>query len=168
MKPDRPKQEVPLDLVNDLMHVVKSQFYADAPIKQWLQDQHFIKIRTVLFPASWLNQRGVTLSPERYRAILIDIFTGIKQHGSTGVVKYWPGYLAHCVQEHFKVHGEEYYEEGKTLRTKLERLQLAFTRAAAAPPPPDPVQGLAEVHRVLVGHQRRKKAIVPRQQLGLL
>ncbi len=167
MKPDRAKQEVPLDLVNDILHVVRSSFYADATDKKWAQDRGFILRRAVSYPAAWLNKRGVTVPPERYREILIGIFLDIKRHGSTGAVKYWPGYLALCVQRHMDHHGEDYYEEGKSLRAALERAQMAFKRAAQAAPAHDPVEGLAQVHRVLAAqHKRKKAAPAPREQMG--
>jgi hypothetical protein len=94
---DRPKQSVPTEIVRDLMGAIRNQFYPDTLCagaeKQWFQDQQFLKVRVVLWPAAWLNKRGVTLKPDRYKQILLDIFADIKRHGATGAIKYWPGYL---------------------------------------------------------------------------
>lgn len=85
---DRPKQELPSEIIGDLLGVIRRQFYGDAEPTQWLKDQTFIKREVVTWPAAWLNKRGVTLPPARYKAILLDIFDGIKTHGATGAVKY--------------------------------------------------------------------------------
>jgi hypothetical protein len=163
----RPKQETPGDIVNDLMQAVRSGFYQDDPGK-WFADQHFIKRNVILWPAAWLNKKAVTLPPERYKSILMEIFQGIKQHGDTGAVRYWPGYLMRCVQDHFKVHGEEYYEEGKSIRAKAEILLTAFSRAHVAPRGVDQVETMAAAHSILTSHKSKKKAVKPADQLSLL
>ncbi len=170
-KPDRPAQQVPSDIVRSLLAVIRNQFYPDAALggvaaKQWFQDQQFIRIRVVLWPATWLNQRGVTLEPARYQQILLDIFQDIKRHGATGAVKYWPGYLAKCVQDHFAHHEDEIYAEGKALRTQLER--AIATAAAATSRQPDPVERLAAAHQVLVSSARKRRCKPSADQLNLL
>jgi hypothetical protein len=167
MKPERPKQETPADLVTDLMQAVRSGFYHDQPDK-WFADQHFIKRNVVLWPAAWLNKKAVSLPPARYKAILMGIFLGIKQHGNTGAVKYWPGYLMKCVQDHFKIHGEDYYEEGKSIRAQVERAQMAFSRAQVAPRAPDQVEAMAMSLKILTASKRKQKLAPKRDQLNLL
>ena len=159
VKPSRPKQEIPADIATDLLGFIRKQFYGDAPFKKWAQDQRFLFKNVVTWPARWLNDKAVSLPPERYKKILLDIFIDIQRHGQTGTIKYWPGYLAHCVQEHFKIHGEEYYEEGKSIRAALERAQMAFTRAAETQKTVDPVADLARVNQALQSPTRslRKK-----------
>lgn len=168
---DRPQQPVPAEIVSRLLAVIRNQFYPDAlgggdAAKQWFEDQHFIKVRVVLWPAAWLNQRGVTLKPDRYQQILLDVFTDIKRHGSTGAVKFWPGYLAKCVQDHFRHHEEEIYEEAKALRTSLERA-MGIAGAAAARQP-DPVERLAAAHQVLVSERKKRRCKPAEKQLDLL
>lgn len=148
----RPKQSVPGEIKADLLSAVRNSFYADAPEQQWHQDKAFIAREVVLWPAAWLNNRGVTLPPERYKAIILDVFNGIKQHGRTGAIKYWPGYLKHCLQSHFRIHGEDYYNEAKALRNNLS----AVLKKASAIPTADPIRVLAEHRRDLL--QARRKA----------
>ena len=162
---ERGRQEAPEDLVADVMGVIRGQFYGDLPGRAWFQQQHFIRERFVLWPARWLDQRGVTLKPERYRAILLEILTTIKQHGNTAGVKYWPRYLVHCVQQHFAIHCEEYYSEGKSLRSALDRVMATAARAQTSTP--DPVRVMAEAGRLLAAGKRRKK-VVPRPKERLL
>jgi hypothetical protein len=167
MKPERPKQETPGDLVNDLMLAIRNQFYGDC-LERWHADQHFIRRNVVTWPAGWLNKRGVTLPPKRYRDILFSILNGVKVHGNTGAVRFWPGYLMKCVQEHFAVHGEEYYQEGKSIRAKADIAMFAVSRAKEAAHRADPVQGVAIAHAVLqAAHTRKRKACKPPQQRDL-
>jgi hypothetical protein len=163
---DRPKQQTPADLIDDLMHIVRSSFYQDQSDK-WLTDQHFIKRNVVLWPAGWLNKRGVTLPPDRYKSILIDVFMGIKQKGNTEAVKYWPGYLMHCVQSHFKIHGEEYYNEGKSLRAAAEAALMACKRATDPDRAADPVKGMALALEALKAGKTKKRVEKPKDQLSL-
>jgi hypothetical protein len=170
MKPaasERPKQDLPADIIGDLMTAVRNGFYPGNDA--WFADQSFIRRRVVTWPAGWLNKRGVTLKPERYKEILLGIFTEIKRHGQTGTVKYWPGYLVHCVQEHFKYHGEEIYNEAKALRNKVEAALLAGKRATDCRQGNDPVAALALVHQTLTAaHKRKQKPSAAKAQMDLL
>jgi hypothetical protein len=87
-----------------------------------------------------------------------------KQHGNTGAVKYWPGYLKHCLQKHVRIHGEEIYNEGKSVRTRLESVMGRIKPADH--PALDPVDVLAAARRLT----RPKKHVKPRlkQQWNLL
>jgi hypothetical protein len=165
---DRPAQQTPAELVAFLCQFIRAGFYRECPEK-WFADQHFIRKRVILWPATWLNDRGVTLSPGRYQDILVGIFTLIKQHGQTETVKYWPGYLLHCVQEHFKHHGDEIYEEAKALRSRLDNVVMGLERAKDAKPALDPVAELARLQAAMTTATRKKKAPAKSQaQMSLL
>ena len=166
MKVERPKQVLPVEIIADLMGVIRNQFYAGN--EAWFKDQAFIRRRVVTWPAAWLNRRGVSIKPERYKELLLGIFQDIKRHGQTGAVKYWPGYLVHCVQEHFKHHGEEIYGEAKALRNLVEHALLAGSRAAGEAKSNDPVAGLALVHQALLAAHKRKPKAAAKQQINLL
>jgi len=163
-KAERLKQQTPAEMVGSLMGAVRSNFYGEIPEK-WFADQHFIKRNVVLWPANWLNEKGVTLPPERYKAIMLALFVEIKVN-ATGPLKYPPGFLMKCVQDHFRIQGEKYYDEGKTIRSKAD---LALLSAINAPRAADPVAALADAHRILTGHKRLKKRDIPaRSQMSLL
>jgi hypothetical protein len=160
MPEPRPRQTLAVEIRDDLLRVIRNQFYADAAPGQFQKDRTFLLTRVVLWPAGYLDRRGVTLPPERYKAILLDIFNGIKQHGQTGAIQYWPGYLMHCVQTHFRLHGEEYYEEGKALRLSLDRI----LKKTPSIPVIDPIRAMAEAKRDLLKSSRtRPKAPVDTQ-----
>lgn len=169
MKPraDQPEQ-TPAELVAELLGVVRRQFYPDSLVddprakKRWFQEQHLVKSWVILWPASWLDEKGVWLTPERYKAALLSIFNEVKQHGETGAVKHWPRYLATCVQSRFKLRAEEFLEEGKAARAVVERVALGLTKpekAEAARRGADVVTALASAKAVLrQGRARAKKA----------
>jgi hypothetical protein len=153
---ERPKQQTPAEVVQFLMNFVRTSFYQDFQ-ERWFPQQREVQ-KVVTWPAAWLNSRGVTLPPERYKAILVEMVTTIKHHGETGSVKYWPRYLLHCFQEHFKHHGEDYYDEGKAIRTRLEGIVGLLQRSTEARRP-DTVEALAQVHKALQTGKRKPKPI---------
>lgn len=155
---NRPKQNIPAEIMGDIMNAIRGQFYPDATAKQWMQESAFIRREFVLYLASWLDKRGVTLKPARYKQILLERLNEIKTHGATDRIKYFPGYLKHVLQQHLKHHGEEYYNEGKNLRALTENALLAAgvnnpNRTAT----PDPIRVLAEARRDLLTAKKPAK-----------
>jgi hypothetical protein len=167
MNVERPKQELPAQIVADLMGAIRGAFYGDLPAKCWYVDQHFIRRNVVAWPASWLIGKGVTLPPQRYKEIVMGVLTTIKQHGNTGEVKYWPRYLMHCLQMHFKIHGDEIYGEGKAMRTRVENVMLA-AKAGAAKPPVDPIEVIAAARRIKAQGRPPTTKRKAKEQLSLL
>ena len=164
---DRPKQDLPQEIVSDVMSFIRQKFYADADPKRWFQDANYLKRCVVTWPAKWLNGRGVTLPADRYKAIVLDILMDVCRHGKTGVVKFWPGYLAKCVQDRFHHKGDDYYEEGKSLRTVLERT-LGTLQVRPDTKRQDAVETLATLHSILVAKSRSQRPCkVPAKQLSL-
>jgi hypothetical protein len=159
---ERPKQQLPAEIVADLMGAIRGQFYPDATAKQWLQESVFIRREFVLYLASWLNKRGVTLKPERYKQILLERLNEIKQHGKTDAIKYFPGYLKHVLQQHLKFHGNDYYEEGKDLRAKIEN-----TLSKIPAPTVDPVRVMAEARNDLLKAKKSRTGKQTGSQLSL-
>jgi hypothetical protein len=172
----RPKQAVPVDIVTDLQTAIRNQFYADAR-DRWMKDQHFIKREFTLYLATWLDKRGVTLRPDRYKTLLLDLLNDIKTHGNTSAIQYFPGYLKHVLQQHLKHHGEDLYHEAKSLRTLAENTLLSLTggTSSASPtsaPTLDPVRVMAEARRDLLQLHKARRTKHPskstQNQLDLL
>lgn len=167
-KPQPREEQTPAELVADLMGAVRRQFYPDSLTedarakKKWFQEQHLIKSWVVLWPATWLDERGVWLAPERYKEAVLGILNDVKQHGDTAAVRNWPRYLASCVQSRFGIRAEEFLEEGKKARTIVERVALGLTRPEGAQEAwrgMDAVKALASAKAVLGrGQARAKKA----------
>jgi hypothetical protein len=158
MKPTRPKQQLPGEIVADIMSAIRGQFYPDATPKQWMQEGTFIKREFVLYFAAWLDKKGVTLKPERYKQILLERLNEIKIHGKTEAIKYFPGYLKHSLQQHLKFHGEDYYNEGKNLRAQLEN-----TLSKLPGPTVDPVRVMAEARNDLLKSKKKPSKITAKQ-----
>ena len=163
--PARPRQQLPAELVGDLMWAIRHSFYGDLAEKQWVQDQEFIRRKVVCYPAGWLVSRGVTLPTERYKAIFMEVLTTIKHHGQTGVVKYWPGYLLHCLQMHFKCHGDEYYEEAKSVRAACDQA-LARAESAGARRV-DAIEVLAALKSVAGPGRSKARQVKTKEQMSL-
>jgi hypothetical protein len=162
LRDSRPKQELPADIMDDLLGAVHRQFCPDLQGKAWFTQVGFFR-RVLTWPASWLDRRGVSLPPARYKEILLGVFNEIKGHGNTSVVKRWPGYLLRCLQSHFSHQGDRYYEEGKSIRALADRALLSYVKSPGAEPQPeDPIRTLAAAHRLL----SRKPAAGGRQAAG--
>lgn len=161
----RPKQDTPQEIIQDILGVIRRQFYADAPPKKWFQDRAFILRNVVLYPAGWLNAKAVTLPPARYKQIILEVLQDIKRHGATDSIAYWPGYLRHCLQQHFRHNGEQIYNEAKSARTIAEHA-LAIGRRSIGQAP-DPIEALAQARDLITIKRRPKKTTVadPQQTL---
>lgn len=161
MSEARPTQQVPDAIVDDLMAAIRNAFYPGNPV--WFKQRSFIKRHVVCWPATWLIERGVTLSAFRYKQLVLEVVMGVKQHGNTDAVKFWPGYLKQCLQSHFAMHGDEIYEEAKAIRGKIQSALEECRRSGAAAIDPISVIAMA---RKLDRPKPRLKA--NKQQLHLL
>lgn len=164
---DRPKQDVPADIVNRLLATVRSQFCGDMIGEEWGKHSHFVRRNVIMWPAHFVcNAKGFTIPADRYEKIMRTIFNGIKVHGKTEAVKYWPGYLMKCVQDHWRHHWEEYYEESKASGNLAQAALVALGRL---PNRQDGVvQSIAMAHGILAtkAKTKRKKHLAEQRLLG--
>src|ERR1035437_2218454 len=116
MRPKRPtfqrKQQTSQELLDDLLGFLERKYYEGHRI-EYLKDRRRLLAWVVLWPATWLHERGVTLPDERYRQIFMGVFMDALRLGDTGNIKYLPAWLAKVIQSHFAVHGDEIYEQAK-------------------------------------------------------
>ena len=166
--PQRPqparKQATPVELRDDLLAFLERKFYAGHRIA-FAKDRPRLLAWVVLWPAKWLDDRGVTIPADRYREIFMSVFMDGLRFGNTANITYLPAWLAKVIQSHFACHGDELYNEAKSLRTVLEATTLALGRLAK--PSADPVRDLAQAARLLKAPKRLQKSPV-KQQLTLL
>ena len=145
----RQKQPTPEAVRDAVLLVIERQFYRDHRVA-FLKDRGRLLQWVVLWPATWLDERGVTISPARYQEILIGpkgILIEALRHGETGQIGYLPGWLRKCVQSHFKVHGERLYQEAKSVQAIADHLLLQVGRTTA--PQVDPIRQLSDAAKLL-------------------
>ena len=150
------------------MDFIRVKFYVcEGDGLAFLKDRPRLLAWVVLWPASWLNERGVTLQPERYRAILIDVLMDAARHGNATKVAYRPAWLKAVMQRHFAHHEDEIYEEAKAIRTTMDLALSTLAKVAATSRPRDVVADLATAAQILKPAKRPAKRVV-KEQLTLL
>ena len=174
MKPrkfNRLPQPTPKELTDACLEFLRRKFYSfPGGDRAFFQQRRDLLRRVVLWPASWLNAKGVTIHGDAYREIFTKVFMQAAAHVETKI-KYPPAYLAQVIQSHFKIHGEEYYDEAKAVRNQVDHVmlmagQLARPAAAAA----DPVRELASARQILASGKPKKSPSKPavKEQLTLI
>lgn len=165
MKPLRPKQDTTSDKARELAEAVlakiRGQWYGPRPADDlrrptpddWWKDRSFILNRVVLWPASWLNKRGLTLATERYFEIVITKLNDVHAKHEQESFTYLPGYLMKCMQDHFKHHGDKIHDEAKSFTAAVE----AAIGTAKAAPAADPIRAM-DAARAFVSTKRNTKA----------
>lgn len=152
----RPKQEVPAEIIDDLMRVIREQFCPEMPYAVWAKKEaKFIKAKVVTWPAQFITERHFTISPKRYQEIMLNIFQGVKKHGHTGKVHCWHAYLTYCVQSHWENHWEEYYQESKSLDNLATLSVVGLSKLPIRETERQVIEGIALAHRILVGPKKR-------------
>ena len=115
------------------------------------------------WPASWLHERALTLSPKRYELLLVQRLDAIQRHGNPQrYLPYFPRYLLKSIQDWFAWHGEDLYDELKHIRNALPGV-LALIQQSPTRSAPDIVTPLAQAHAVLATRYRRKNLPQPKQ-----
>jgi hypothetical protein len=160
----RPSPEPPDVMVEELMQMIRGQFYGDAGARTWPRDQQVIRRDVVLWPAAWLKDKGLTMTPVRYRALLIEKLNDVKRNCAQASFKYLPAYLAKCVQDHFRFHEDEINAEAKAITGSVHSVLSKLKVAPAA----DPIWAMAGVHAILTARKRAKKQAPPAPQQGEL
>lgn len=160
MKPknfQRLKQPTPVELRDACLDFLRRKFYSfPGSEKAFFQQRNDLLRRVVLYPATWLNKRGVTIHGDAYRELFMKVFMQAAAHG-VDKVKYPPAYLAAVIQNHLRHHGEEYYEEAKSVRNLVENTMLLLGKAA--PAAPDPVRELAAARDILAASKTKRTPI---------
>ncbi len=163
------KQPTSPELLEELLRFVEVKFYPDDSIA-FAKDKPRLVDWVVLEFARWLERREVTLPADRFLEIIREnILMEALRHGNTGKIAYRPAWLRAIVQSHLAHHGEEYYEEGKCIRTLADRALWAAQRSSA--PAPDPVRDLAttaKLLRIASRSQKRPGKPAVKAQLTLL
>jgi hypothetical protein len=160
MKPknfQRIKQPTPVELTDSCLQLLRSKFYTAAgDEKCFQQDRKRLLAWVVLWPATWLNSKGVTIHGDAYREIFVKVFLQAAAH-VTSKVKYRPAYLRQVLQSHFRIHGEDYYDQAKATRNVIEQTMVALGQAR--PAVADPVRELAAARDILTASKAKKQPL---------
>ena len=157
------RQDTPEALVSRLLTTIRGQFCGDMTPGEWSMHSHFVRKNVILWPARFMFGKGFTLPAARYETIMRAIFQTIIQQGKTDAVKFWPGYLMHCVQQHFHHHWEDYYGEAKSVRNQVATL---LANCQKITPEDRTIEALAMAHKVLTEKKSRKGQKPPQKQLS--
>ncbi len=167
-KAQRLKQQTGEDLQGALLGFIQGKFYGQAPAERvaFLKDRRRLREWVVLWPATWLNERGVSFPPERYQEIVTGILMDAVRYGNTEAIAYRPAWLGKVVQSHFRLQGESIYEEGKALRTAMELTLSTLAVVAGHSRPRDVVADMAAAAALLKAPKRKTQPAV-KVQLNL-
>ncbi len=141
-------------ICKDFLHVLRNQFYPDD--QKGFYQQRWLLLKAITHPAKYLAMRGVGLTEADHRKILTEQIRTIQHHGDTRAIKLFGRYFLHCIQQHMKFHGEDYYDSGKTVRAIADQT-VDSIRAQAASQALEVTDRLAEIHAAVRPPARRKK-----------
>lgn len=163
MKPRRPRslrQPTSPELRDACLEFLRRKFYGTSPeeVKAFNQDRKALLRMVVLWPAAWLDKRSVTIHGDSYREIFMKVFMQAAAHMQSKV-RYRPAYLAQVIQSHFAIHGEEYYEEAKSVRTLADQALVLVGKIPVAQAP-DPIREMAAAARLLSQGKRKVKPAI--------
>lgn len=166
----RLRQATPQELTDSLLGFLRGKFYpGEGESKAFYQDRSRLLAWVVLWPASWFNNRGVTVPAETYRKIFLTVFQTAAANASDKI-QYRPAWMKMVIQSHFRIHGEDYYNQAKATRSLVEHAMM-MTGAARQPvqAAPDPVARMAEARGILTSQKPRKATAKPpvKDQLSL-
>jgi hypothetical protein len=60
--------------------------------RTWAMDQNLYRKNLITWAAHWLDSKGVTLAPDRFKLLILDKLSDVKRSG-TSEIKYLPRYL---------------------------------------------------------------------------
>ena len=163
----RIKQPVAEELTAALLDFLRRKFYtAPGDEKCFFQDRRHLISWVVFWPATWLNKKGVTIHGDAYREIFFKVFFQAAAN-MTSKVKYRPAYLRQVIQSHFKIHGEDYYNDAKSVRNLADHAMVLVGQFK--PAGPDPVREMAKARELLTSLKPKKAQAKPavKTQLNL-
>ena len=160
------KQKLP---TQPLLDQIKAQFYDHKqPEKRFYQDRRML-LYALTWPAKWLDQRGLPITPQSYQELIKRRLEDIQNHGEKQF-RYFPRYLLKCIQDWFAHHGDELYEELKHVRNQLCTIEELLQQHPHAQTEPQHthVTRLADAHQIIKQQIYVNKIRQSSQQLELL
>jgi hypothetical protein len=144
------------EFIKEQLAIIRRAFFAKLSEKRFFQERNLL-LQAISFPAAHLKERyGVDTPLSLSRTILATVIDTIRTKGNCRGIERVSVYFLHCVQEHLKHHGEEYYNQAKAARTAEDFLP-AVMRNVQVGVDPVTTRSLPELHRILKSRGGRKK-----------
>ena len=152
-------RELPQDFVDEQLRAIRAAFYHGKP-KKFFQDRRDLMI-AIAWPARLLAERfQVSATLSVYRRALGTVIKTIREKGNLAKIERFSLYFTHCVQEHMKIHGAEYYELAKAARSASDSLPAVMGRVQVGRAQ-EATDFLVALHKTLKEKSGRKKAKAP-------
>lgn len=149
----------------ELLLAIRLRFYATRPADYHRDRQRLL--HAVTWPATWLDERGLTCSPQRYQALIEQRLHAIAAYGNAALYgAYFPNYLLKCLQDWFGHHGDDLYAELKHIRNALDQLLASARLAERVQRHAHHLDLLVSTHRLLE-NRRVHRAPTASHQLSL-
>ena len=143
-------------IIAELLAAVRLRFYARRPDPRDFHRDRRALLAALTWPAVWLDRRGLTCPPQRYRSLINDRLHAIGAHGDPARYSaYFPAYLLKCLQDFFDRHGDELYGELKHVRNALDQVLASARFAARVQEHARHLDVLVATHRLL--HEQRAR-----------
>lgn len=144
------------EFLTEQLTVIRRTFFAGKTDRQFFQERDLIQ-SAITFPAKHLLERyGVKAPDSVYAKALKTVIETIVAKGNRSRIERFSVYFLHCVQEHLKHHGEEYYEAAKVSHRTAEQLP-EILRAVRRGEMERTADVLIELNRALKSRAGRKK-----------
>jgi hypothetical protein len=122
---NRQRQQTTKAVLDALLGFVQRKWYEGDPVN-FAKDNRRLLQWVLLWPARhFFTPKGVTVPADRYRDLMMKVLMDATVF-QTGPIKYRPAWLMQVVQSHFKVHGDDIYDEAKSIRTLAEHALLTL------------------------------------------
>jgi hypothetical protein len=145
-----------------LLLAIRLRFYVQRPADYPRDRQRLLYALT--WPATWLDERGLTCSPQRYRTLIEDRLLAIAAHGNPAAYgAYFPTYLLKCLQDFFDRHGDELYAEFKHIRNAIDQLLASARFAERIQRHARHLDLLVSTHRLIEHRLTERKTSAPNQ-----
>jgi len=145
--------------VEALLASIRGRFYTvtdplDRTVLRRFHRDRRMLLYALTWPATWLERRGLTCPPVRYRRLIQERLAAIAAHGDPARYEgFFPRYLLKVLQDFFERHGDELYGDLKHIRNALDQVLASARFAERVRDDARQLDVLVATHRLL--HARR-------------
>ncbi|WPJ97219.1 hypothetical protein SH580_05800 [Coraliomargarita algicola] len=121
-------------------------------------------LRALTWPAAWLDNQALIITPEDYNRLLLKKLRQIQRHGNPAQYRaYFPKYLMKALQDHCRHHKQDIYLKLKHASYTFDYLAKNIKQAEQN----QHTQTMAAAHQILRQNQRSQKTNTQQMTLGL-